>query len=92
MARVAGEVRKRGGRPSSARELRSGLESYADAKWREGTGWSWGEYSLTTAASDPYVPGSGTSTWLDVRAAFQYRFDLAGAKPPVKASVQTSKR
>ena len=48
--------------------------------------------SLTTAASDPYVPGSGTSTWLDVRAAFQYRFDLAGAKPPVKASVQTSKR
>lgn len=48
--------------------------------------------SLTTAAADPYVPGSGTSTWLDVRAAFQYRFDLGGAKPPVKASVQTSKR
>lgn len=48
--------------------------------------------SLTTSAADPYVPGSGTSTWLDVRAAFQYRFDLAGAKPPVKASVQTSRR
>lgn len=48
--------------------------------------------SLTTSAADPYVPGSGTSTWLDVRAAFQYRFDLGGAKSPVNATVRTSKR
>ena len=47
--------------------------------------------SLTDGPTDPIVPGSGTSTWLDVRAAFQYRFDLSGAKVPVKATVQTAR-
>ncbi len=41
------------------------------------------------------VPGPGTVNELDVRAAFQYRFDLGqlgGSKPPVNATVNAAQR
>jgi hypothetical protein len=40
----------------------------------------------------PLVPGLGSATYFDWRAAFQYRFDLKGIKPPVSATVQTARQ
>lgn len=45
-----------------------------------------------TAAPERPVPGTGTATIMDIRMAFQYRFDTSGAAIPAKATVTTGMR
>lgn len=38
------------------------------------------------------VPGAGSTSGLDLRLAFQYRFDLSGTSVPIEASVESASR
>ena len=43
-------------------------------------------------SDNPPVPGIGSTSQVDFRLAFQYRFDLSGASSPVNASVTTASK